>query len=94
MWQSLIIIPILGMLKNYVKYKRVSILLFMRTPIIYIFLYSFFTLLKYSNRICMTIINERIFMFLYKIVVSLLTDNYNKKKIKYEEKYGIEYKNK
>ena len=81
MWQSLIIIPILGMLKNYVKYKRVSILLFMRTPIIYIFLYSFFTLLKYSNRICMTIINERIFMFLYKIVVSLLTDNYNKKKL-------------
>ena len=30
-------------------------------------------------------------MFIYKIIMSLINDNYNKKKIKYQKKYGIEY---
>ena len=90
---SLFIIPILGCMKNYAKYKRVSPLLFLRTPFIYTFLYLFLTLFNFQNRICQTIINERIIMFLYKIIMALLTDNYYKKRLKYEKKYGINYNN-
>ena len=91
MIQSLIIIPILGCLKNYVKYKRISILLFLRTPFIYSVLYTYYYLFKYKNKISLTIINERVIMFLYKIIRSLLIDNYHKKKQKYIKKYDIEY---
>ena len=94
MLYSLFLIPTLGCLKNYVKYKQISILLFLRTPFIYAFMYNFLSIFKYKNRICLTIINERIIMFLYKIIISLLNDNYNNKKLKYEKKYGLEYKNK
>jgi len=80
-------------MKNYAKYKRVSPLLFLRTPFIYTFLYLFLTLFNFQNKICQTIINERIVMFLYKIIMALLTDNYYKKRLKYEKKYGINYNN-
>ena len=94
MIHSLFIIPVLGALRNYVKYKKVSPLLFVRTSFLYAFLYSFLTLFRYENRICLTIINERIFMFLYKISVSLIRDDYNRRKEKYIKKHGLEYKNK
>jgi hypothetical protein len=91
MIQFLLIIPILGALKNYVKYKRVSLLLFCRTPFIYTFIYSYLRLFKYKNKIILTIVNERIFMFIYKIIYSLLTDSYHKNKLKYIKKYNILY---
>ena len=91
MIQFLLIIPILGALKNYVKYKRVSALLFLRTPFIYSFIYSYLRLLNYKNKVILTILNERIFMFIYKIVYSLLTDSYHKNKLKYIKKYNILY---
>jgi predicted neutral ceramidase superfamily lipid hydrolase len=91
MIHSLLIIPVLGALKNYVKYKRVSFLLFMRTPILYLIFYSYLWLLKYKNKVSLTIINERVFMFLYKIFYSLLTDSYHKNKLKYIKKYNILY---
>ena len=91
MIQFLLIIPVLGALKNYVKYKRVSILLFLRTPFIYTFIYSYLRLFKYKNKIILTIVNERIFMFIYKIIYSLLTDSYHKNKLKYIKKYNILY---
>ena len=73
MIHNLLIIPILGAVKNYVKYK-ISLLLFLRTPIIYSIFYTFLWIRKYKNKISLTIINERIFMFLYKIIYSLLTE--------------------
>ena len=91
MIQFLLIIPILGALKNYVKYKRVSVLLFLRTPFMYTFIYSYLRLFKYNNKIILTVVNERIFMFIYKIIYSLLTDSYHKNKLKYIKKYNILY---
>ena len=91
MIHNLLIIPVLGAAKNYVKYKRVSFLLFLRTPIIYSIFYTFLWIRKYKNKISLTIINERIFMFLYKIIYSLLTDKYHKNKLKYIKKYNILY---
>ena len=91
MIQSLLIIPVLGAVKNYVKYKRVSALLFLRTPVIYLIFYAFMWIFKFKNKVSLTIINERIFMFLYKIIYSLLTDTYHKNKLKYIKKYNILY---
>ena len=91
MIQSLLIIPVLGAVKNYVKYKRVSALLFLRTPVIYLIFYALMWIFKFKNKVSLTIINERIFMFLYKIIYSLLTDTYHKNKLKYIKKYNILY---
>ena len=85
------IIPVLGALKNYVKYKRLSLLLFLRTPVIYTIIYTYLRILNYKNKISLTIIYERIFMFIYKIIYSLLTDSYHKNKLKYIKKYNILY---
>ena len=90
--RSLMIIPVLGALKNYVKYKRVSALLFLRTPVIYSIIYTYLWTLKFKNKVSLTIIYERIFMFIYKIIYSLLTDSYHKNKLKYIKKYNILYK--
>lgn len=89
--RSLMIIPVLGALKNYVKYKRVSLLLFLRTPVIYTIIYTYLWTFKIKNKISLTIIYERIFMFIYKILYSLLTDSYHKNKLKYIKKYNILY---
>ena len=94
MFYALFLIPILGAIKNAVKYKQISPMLFMRTPIIYFIIYSYLYLNHYNSKsckICLTIINERIFMFIYKIVYSLLTDSYHKNKLKYIKKYNILY---
>ena len=87
----LLIIPVLGAAKNYVKYKRLSFLLFLRTPVIYSFIYTYLRLFNHKNRVVFTIINERILMFIYKIIYSLLTDSYHKNKLKYIKKYNILY---
>ena len=91
MLHSLFLIPVLGCMKNYVKYKKISPLLFMRTPVLYSVLYFYLSLFKYKNKICLTIINERIIMFIYKILISLWNDTYHKKKIKYQKKYNLIY---
>ena len=88
----LLIIPVIGAAKNYVKYKRLSFLLFLRTPVIYSFIYTYLRLFNHQNRVVFTIINERILMFIYKIIYSLLTDSYHKNKLKYIKKYNILYK--
>ena len=90
----LLIIPVLGAAKNYVKYKRLSFLLFLRTPVIYSFIYTYLRLFNHQNRVVFTIINERILMFIYKIIYSLLTDSYHKNKLKYIRKYNILYNSK
>lgn len=83
----LTITPLLGSLKNFVKYKQYKPHVFVRTPIIYFFLYNLFHV---KNKWKMIVL-ERWFMFLYKISASLYRNDYIKKKDKYFLKYGIIY---
>ena len=87
----LFIIPTLGCIKNFVKYKKISLFLYFRTPLIYFNLYLILKFLNYKNKISLIIINERIFMFLYKILKAIMTNNYLRKKIKYIYKYNLNY---
>lgn len=84
------IIAILGLLKNYVKYKSCKLSLFMRTPIICYTIYEI-SKNKIDNPILFSIISERCFMLIFKTLKSLYDDDYNKKKDKYIKKYGLVY---
>lgn len=77
----------LGTLRNYIKYKRINILLFLRTPITYFMI----NLLFQNQNIWKTLIFERWFFFIYKSLLSLYNDDYNVKKQKYILKYGLKY---
>ncbi len=83
----LAITPLLGSLKNFVKYKQYKPYIFIRTPIIYFLLHFFF----HIQNVWKIIVLERWFMFLYKISASLYRNDYIKKKDKYFLKYGIKY---
>lgn len=82
-----LITPLLGTLRNYVKYKQIKLLLFIRTPITYFLI----NLIFQCNSVWKTLIYERWYFFIYKTFLSLYNDNYNKKKDKYIEKYGLKY---
>lgn len=89
-------IPVLGAIKNLVKRKSFSPLIFARTFIVYgilcelvylCFDYSF----KLSPVDSMVLsLGERWGMFVYKIGYSAINGNYQKKKYKYYEKYHME----
>jgi hypothetical protein len=82
-----LITPLLGTLRNYIKYKRIKILLFLRTPIT-----NFMINLIFQNQnIWKTLMFERWFFFIYKSLLSLYNDDYNVKKQKYIKKYGLKY---
>jgi len=87
MTSLLLVTPVLGALKNYVKYKRFDILTHVRTPVAYFFI----QLLFQTNNIWKIITMERWLFFLLKIVRSLWRDDYGSKRAKYENKYGIDY---
>lgn len=82
------ITPLLGSLRNYVKYKKLNFLLFIRTPITYFFLSNLFR----CNNVWQTLIYERWFFFIYKTWISIYNDDYNTKRDKYIKKYGLKYK--
>ena len=82
-----LITPLLGSLRNYIKYKKLNFLLFIRTPVTYFIINLF---LK-SNNIYQTLIYERWFFFIYKSMLSIYKDDYNTKKSKYIIKYGLKY---
>lgn len=82
-----LITPFLGTLRNYIKYKRIKILLFLRTPITYLMI----NLLFQNQNIWKTLMFERWFFFIYKSLISLYNDDYNVKKQKYIIKYGLKY---
>ena len=83
----LFVTPLLGSLRNHVKYKNFKPLLFIRTPILYFLL---FVVLQ-TNNIWKIIVLERWFMFLYKTSVSLYRNDYYRKKNKYIKKYKMKY---
>ena len=86
-----LVTPLLGFLKNYSKYKEINFYVFIRTPIIYFLIHNVLLYYNYDNIELLTIIYERWFFFFYKIMNSLVTDTYHKKREKYKKKYGLKY---
>ena len=82
-----LITPLLGSLKNYVKYKRFSLLIFIRTFFVYLILHLFIQ----TNNKWMILIFERWFFFIFKIIRSIYRNDYMRNRIKYETKYKIIY---
>jgi len=82
-----LITPLFGAIKNYVKYKQFKILIFLRTPILYIFIF----LLIQETNIWKILILERWFLLLFKSILSLYRNDYINKKDKYIQKYGLKY---
>ena len=85
------ITPLLGFLRNYVKYKQCNLSMFFRTPLTYFFLHLFQLLLRQRNIILKTLILERWFFFIYKTLKSLINKDYYTNKEKYIKKYGLVY---
>ena len=82
-----LITPILGSVRNHVKYKNFKPLLFIRTPIIYFFLFLFLQ----TRNIWKIIVLERWLMFVFKTGLSIYKNDYKNKKDKYIQKYKMKY---
>ena len=83
----LLVTPLLGSLRNHVKYKDFKPVNFIRTTIIYFFLFLFF----YTIHIWKIIFHKRWIMFNYKTIISIYKNEYKNKKEKYIEKYKMKY---
>ena len=82
-----LITPLLGLFRNYVKYKQLNILLFIRTPIIYFLL----QLLLQTRNIWKILILERWLLLFVKTLLSIYKNDYQNKKDKYIQKYKLKY---
>ena len=82
-----LITPSLGLFRNYVKYKKMNYLIYIRTPIIYIILKIIFKI----NNIWKILILERWYFLLYKTFLSIYNNDYIKKRKKYIKKYNLIY---
>ena len=92
MLELFLITAILGFIKNYVKYKKISFCLFIRTPLICLCIYLIIKD-RLANPILCSIILERWLLLLYKSIKSIIEDDYHKKKEKYKKKYNLIYLN-
>ena len=90
-WFLYSVTPILGFMKNYVKYKQVNFKIFARTPLVYVIIDSILRYYRMENIIMWTLILERWFFFYYKIMIAYLCDHYHRKKQKYIQKYNLHY---
>ena len=82
-----LVTPLLGSFKNYVKYKRFNILVFLRT----LYIYYLLKLSIQTNNTWLILMLERWFFFVFKIIKSIINNDYNNKKKKYIEKYKLIY---
>ena len=82
-----LITPLLGSLKNYVKYKRFNILVFVRT----FYIYALIQYIIKTNNIYLILILERWFFFGFKVIRSLLRNDYMRNRNKYIKKYKLIY---
>ena len=83
--------PLLGTLRNYVKYKQFKTVIFIKTPITYFIIHKLLKMMKWNNIILYTLIFERWYFLLYKTFLSILNNDYNIKKEKYIKKYNLKY---
>jgi hypothetical protein len=83
--------PLLGALRNYVKYKQFKPYIFIKTPISYFIIHKLLNLIRCNNIILYTLILERWFFLFYKTCLSIKNDDYNVKRDKYIKKYNFEY---
>ena len=79
MLQLYLITPLLGSLKNYVKYKKFNLLIFIRT----LYIYALLQLIIQTKNIYLILILERWFFFGFKIIRSALRGDYMKNREKY-----------
>ena len=84
-----LVTPNLGLLRNYIKYKTLSLTTYLRTPALYFIIHFWLLLVGHRNVIYKTIIYERWYWFLYKSLKSYIKDDYNVKKEKYKIKYKL-----
>ena len=84
-----LVTPNLGLLRNYIKYKSLSVTTYLRTPLLYLIIHFWLLLVGHRNVIYKTIIFERWYWFLYKSLKSYIKDDYNVKKEKYKIKYKL-----
>jgi len=82
-----LVTPILGSLKNYIKYKHFNTLVFLRTLYIYLVLH----LSIQTNNTWMILMIERWFFFIFKIIRSIYRNDYIRNRNKYETKYKLIY---
>lgn len=85
------ITPSLGLIRNYIKYKRVTFSLYLRTYLVYFLINLLSKLLGYIPNIYEVLIYERWFFFVCKSLISLYRNDYYKKREKYKIKYGLKY---
>ena len=83
--------PLLGALRNYVKYKQFKTMIFIKTPITYFIIHKLLEIIKCNNIILYTLILERWYFLLYKTFLSIFNDDHNIKKQKYIKKYNLKY---
>jgi hypothetical protein len=86
-----LITPVSGYLKNYIKYKRVNVGTFSRTPLVYIMIDRILSYYKLKNVVLWTIVLERWFFFYFKMIRAYLLDHYHQRKQKYKVKYELKY---
>jgi hypothetical protein len=91
MYYLLFVTPNLGLIKNYVKYKILDIHKYIRSYLLYAYIFGILKLFSNNNVIYRVIIYERWIMFLFKIFRDIINDTYNKNKQKYILKYKLEY---
>ena len=84
---------ILGFIRDFIKYKNISLMKFIRTPILTILFYIIFIKFNIKNSILLAIIFERWFFLVLKSIISFCNNDYIKNKQKYIKKYGLKYKN-
>ena len=87
-----IITPTLGLLKNYIKNKQCDFAIYIRSPILYIFFHNLLHIWETPNIVLKTLIFERWFWFLDKILFNWSNNTYQINKEKYIKKYGLVYK--
>ena len=90
MYIQFFVIPLLGLIRNYIKYKKISIIMFFRTPIINSVIYTLLNTPS-NESIYKSIFLERCLFFVVKSIISLVNNDYINKKNKYITKYDMTY---
>jgi hypothetical protein len=91
MYYLLFVTPNLGLIKNYVKYKIIDIPKYIRSYLLYAYIFGFLKIFSNYNVIYRVIIYERWLMFTFKIIRDIINDTYNINREKYILKYKLNY---